>query len=530
MRRVIETDVCIIGSGITAAMVAEKLAEERTATITVVEAGDEMPALREWYALRRRFLDYGESPWPRDHVDDTDVEGMQSRSMCVGGLAMHWGGVTPRFSPEDFKTRTMCGVGDDWPIAYEDLDPWYQEAEVRLGVAGEQGPPDLDPRTQPFPMPRLPLSYNLERLKAWVASADIPMWSQPSAKNSVPYKGRSACCRNDTCTPICPIGAKYTPDVTWNALRASRRVTLLTRTLVRRLLPASGTDRIEVAQAVSRDRPNETIELRARTFVLAAGYVWSPHLLLLSTDARHPDGLANRSGLVGQYLAGHRNVNGYVELPLKLYPGINEQHSLVTRHFMRRPRYDRYLRHDLRVWESSVGREPRLRGESGSLMLGDEVLSDWRERTATGTARVRCYYDVIPARESALTLDPSRRNAWGDPLPRLSWRDAEVSRELRAWSEEQIHMLFERLARAGDGRLLRTASDDFQDHPGGGCRMGTSATNGVVDSFGRTFEHENLFIVGAPTMVSGSCANGTLTFCALALRSSSEIGKEFEAR
>lgn len=212
--RVVETDVCIVGSGITAAMVAEKLADERDASVLVVEAGDEVPPLDAWYRNRQRFLDYGESPWPNDHLDDMSADGIQSRSMCVGGLAMHWGGVTPRFSPEDFRQRTACGVGTDWPVDYDEMDPWYQEAEVRLGVAGEQGPPALDPRGEPFPLPKLPLSYNLQRLQAWVGAAGIPTWSQPSAKNSVPYRGRSACCRNDTCSPICPIGAKYSPDST----------------------------------------------------------------------------------------------------------------------------------------------------------------------------------------------------------------------------------------------------------------------------------------------------------------------------
>jgi quinoprotein glucose dehydrogenase len=529
---VVEADVCIVGSGITAAMVAEKLSDERNARIVVVEAGDDMPPPHDWYRLRRRYLDYGESPWPRDHLDDANasVEGIQSRSMCVGGLAMHWGGVTPRFSPEDFRTKTLCGVGADWPISYDDLDPYYQEAEVRMGVAGEQGPANIDPRAQPFPLPMLPLSYNLEQLKQWVAAAGIPMWSQPSAKNSVPYRGRSACCRNDTCSPICPVGAKYSPDATWRTLRASRRVTLLTRTIVRRLVPAAGSDRIELAQAVTRDRPDEALEVRSRTFVVAGGYVWSPHLLLVSATPRFPNGLANRAGLVGKYLTGHRNVNAYVSLPLRLYPGINEQHSLVSKHFMRQPRYDRYLRHDLRVWESAVGKEPRLRDDSGAPLLGDAILSDWRDRAQTGTARVRCYYDVIPARESELTLDTSRRNAWGDPLPRLAWRDGEISRELRGWTEEQIRELFATLARVGNGRVLRTSSDSFQDHPAGGCRMGANAAEGVVDSWGRTFEHENLFVVGAPTMVSGSCANGTLTFCALALRSAEAVGRALPAR
>jgi choline dehydrogenase-like flavoprotein len=529
-RRVMEADVCIVGSGISAAMVAEKLAEERTASILVVEAGDDVQPRQDWYPLRRRFTDYGENPWPRDHLDDMDVDGIQSRSMGVGGLAMHWGGVTPRFSPEDFQTKSLCGVGEDWPITYDDLEPFYHEAEVRLGVAGEQGPASLDPRSRPFPLPKLPLSWNLERLQAWVADAGIPTWSQPSAKNSVPYKGRNACCRNDTCFPICPVGAKYSPDMSWTPLRASRRVTLLPRTLVRRLVPAADGNRIEVAQAVSRDRPGEVLELRARTFVLAGGYVWTPHLLLLSSSARFPDGIANRSGHVGKYLAGHRSVGGYIALPLRLYPGINEQHSLVTKHFMRKPRYERYLRHDLRVWESAVDRGPRFRSDDGTLLLGDAQMADWRARTATGTARVRCYYDVIPARESEVTLDPSRRNVHGDPLPRLSWHDAEVSRNLRGWSEERIRELFDTLARAGGGRVLRTSSDAFQDHPGGGCRMGSDGATSVVDSHGRSHDHDNLFVVGAPTMVSGSCANGTLTFCALALRSAAEIGNAFTSR
>ena len=105
-----------------------------------------------------------------------------------------------------------------------------------------------------------------------------------------------------------------------------------------------------------------------------------------------------------------------------------------------------------------------------------------------------------------------------------------MSRDLRGWTEEQIKALFESLAKAGNGRVIRTASDSFQDHPAGGCRMGKDASTGVVDSWGRAFEHQNLFVVGAPTMVSGSCANGTLTFCALSLRSAQEIGREFSAR
>lgn len=530
MPRVIESDICIIGSGISAAMAADRLAAERRATIVVVEGGDEAAPLAERARLRQRYLDYGEDPWPRDHIEGMEVDGIQSRSMGVGGLAMHWGGVTPRFSPDDFRLRSMHGVGDDWPISYEELEPFYQEAEERMGVSGEQGPPEMDPRMKPFPMPPLPLTYNLAILKEVAARADIPMWSQPSAKNSVAYGGRAACCRNDTCTPICPIGAKYSPDFTWNALRAGGSVRLYPRTLVRRLVPAAGSSRIERAVAVDRDHPNEPVEFRARTFVVAGGYVWSSWLLLVSADSRFPDGLANRSGLVGRYLTGHRNVSAFIELPVRLYPGINTEHSLLTKKFMRPGKLDRYVRHDLRLWESDFGRRPRLRDDGGRALLGDEILDDWRARTARGVARIRAYYDVIPGRDSALTLDGSRRDAWGDPLPRLAFRDAPVSRELRGWTEAHLGELFRRVARAGGGRILASRSDDFQDHPAGGCRMGEDPDSSVVDSWGHTHDHENLFVIGAPTSVSGSCANATLTFCALARRAAARIGAEFPRR
>lgn len=551
MPRVVEADVCVVGAGITAAMLAEKLAEERDVRIAVVEAGGRPPPLEERGGHRARYLAYGENPWPDDHIRGQVPTGRPhgfSPSMVVGGLAMHWGAVTPRFSPEDFRVRSVYGVGDDWPIGYDDLDPAYQEAEERMGVAGEAGPTELDPRSAPYPMPPLPLTRNLLRLREWGESAGIPFWPMPSAKNSEPYRGRTACCRSETCWPVCPVGAKYSPDFTFAALEESGRATLHTGTLVRKLVPEKGSDRVERAEAVDRNRPDEPVHFRARAFVLAAGYVWSPHLLLLSATSRHPDGLANRSGLVGRYLAGHRGVNAWVDLPIRIYPGMNRQHSLVSKAFMSRSfarafragagaggpgpaGNGEYLRHDFRIWESSTGREPRLRNGDGELLLGDDLLEEWRSRALDGgTARVRAYYDVLPARESAVTLDPSARNPWGDPLPRVRFRDSEVSAAGRAHAEESIAALFDRVARAGDGELLSVRPGDAQEHPGGGCRMGVDPERSVVNPWGRTHDHENLWVVGAPTMVTAGCTNGTLTMAALGIRAAGALGREFPAR
>ena len=189
-------DIVIVGSGITAALMAASLAEKTTKSILVVEAGKPTTPFAERVLARERWRAYGESPWKQDHLDDQNATGTTwgfSPSMNVGGLAMHWGGVSPRYSPEDFRLRSMYGVGSDWPFSYDDLDPFYQEAEERMGVAGEQGPVALDPRGKPYPLPPLPINYNLAQLQQWATKAGIATWSTPSAKNSVAHDGRAQC-------------------------------------------------------------------------------------------------------------------------------------------------------------------------------------------------------------------------------------------------------------------------------------------------------------------------------------------------
>lgn len=517
----IETDVVVIGAGITAAMFVERLAENTDAAITVVEAGNRIFNLNERAEHRERYLKYGENPWPDDHIRGQSAEGILSRSMSVGGMAMHWGGVTPRFTPEDFRVNSLYGVGYDWPFTYDELDPFYQEAEERMGVCGEQGPSEYDPRAKDYPLPPLPLSYNLVRLKEWAEKSGIPFWRTPVAKLSQPYRGRNVCMRCDTCN-ICPTGAKYSPDFSFIKLLDSNRIELHSRTLVRRLVLENGSDEIDHAVALDRDDPVEEIHYRAKTFVVAAGYTWSPHLLLLSANSRYPDGLANRTGNVGKYMTGHRAINNFVEVPEKLFPGVYIEDSLISKRFQVKES-DKYVRHDLRIWESDYARKASMRDDEGKLLLGDAIMDDWRQRSEKGVAQLRAYYDVIPAKESSLTLSNTNKNPWGDPLPKINFKDSHWTRELKEHTETNIQNTFDEITRAGGGKVLKVLPFHDHDHPCGGCRMGADPNTSVVDPNGRTHDHENLWVVGTPTMVSSGCNNGTLTFSALALRSAAAL-------
>ncbi len=513
---VVESDVCIIGGGITAAMVAEKLAELKPGlAVTIVEAGSRIFDVENRGTYRERSLAYGENAWPGDFIEDQAGAGVISRTMAVGGSALHWGGVTNRFSEEDLTLQSRYGLAVDWPIAWADLEQHYCEAERRLGVSGEPGPLPEDKRSEPYPMAPMPLSYNLRVLKEWADKSGIPFQGTPQAKNTQPYGGRAACLRCNTCE-ICPTGARYSPDFTFKQLLAANKVTLHDQTLVRRLVKSADGRRIDSAQAVSRARGGDPIEYRAKTFVLASGYAWSPHLLLLSEAA-------NSSGLVGRYMTGHAFIGAQVELDATLYPGMNEQHSLISRQFFRCASGAPFVRHDLRVWESSAGRDPRLKDAGGKLLTGDALLQDWRSRTVRGAARVRAYYDVHPSVESALTLDPSKKNRWGDPLPSITHVLDQPSVARKAATRAHILGVFDRLAQANNGRVFNVSEGSYLDHPSGGCRMGTDPKTSVCDSYGRSHDHRNLFVAGSPTLPTGGCTNATLTFVALALRTARQI-------
>ncbi len=520
-----ETDVCIIGSGLSAAMLAEKLAETRPGLdITVVEAGAALFDVDNRVRYRQRSLDYDESAWLGDIIEDQLAEGIICHTMAVGGQALRWGGACNRFSQEDLRLKSLYGLAVDWPLKWEELERAYCEAERRLYTAGEPSPYPEDARSEPYPRPPVPMSYNTQVLRKWAEQSGFKWVVLPVSRNVEPtLDGRGICVVYDTCTSVCPTGARYSPDFTFKRLIAAKKIVLHDRTLIRKLILHDANATVVAAEGARQDRPGETAEYRARLFVVAAGYCWSPHLLLLSACPRFPNGLANSSGLVGRYMNGHRFFNAQATIDLQIYGGLCGADSLLSREYLRCPADQPFVRHDLRVWESAVGRRPRLRDDTGRYLLGDRLLDDWRARAKAGTVRLRSYYDTHPSIDSRLTLNPERRNRYGDPLPRIEhhFDEATLAREARV--QQHIRAAFDRIVRPNNGKIISTSVGGYLDHPGGGCRMGDDPATSVCDSYGLTHDHANLFVVGAPTTPTAGCINGGLTFAALALRSANRI-------
>jgi choline dehydrogenase-like flavoprotein len=522
-----ESDICVIGGGITAVMLIERIAALKpNAKITVVEAGRSIFDRENRPAYHRRALEYGEHPWHDDYIEDQRAKGMISMTMAVGGQALHWGGACNRFSEEDLRLKSTYGLADDWPIEWTELEKYYVQAERRLNVAGDPSPYPEDARSGPYAQPAMPLSYNLQVLKRWAEHSGLKFSPLPMSRNVTgPADGRGACGLYDTCGDVCPTGARYSPDYTYQQLLAAKKVTLHDRMLIRKLVIQAGSDNIVAAHGYHQDRPDDMTEYRARTFVLASGQCWSPHLLLLSANMRFPNGIANRSGLVGRYMNGHKFVSAQATIDEQTFPGLNMTHSLISREYFRCAPGKPFVRHDTRVWESTAGKEPRLRSADGRLLLGDELLTDWRSRALSGSSvRLRAYYDSHPSRDSRLTLDEASRNRYGDPMPAIEHRLDAAAMTREGATLAHCTDVFERMAKASNGRLTgKPTVSTYWDHPAGGCRMGTDSKTSVCDSFGRTHDHENLFVIGAPTLPTGGCTNGTLTFVALSLRSADRI-------
>jgi len=232
-----ESDICIIGGGITSAMLAQKLGELRpNLQITVVEAGRSIFDAQNRGRYRERALAYGEHPWPGDYIADQQAKGHISMTMAVGGLALHWGGACNRFSVEDLRLKSIYGLAIDWPLEWNELERYYCEAERRLNVAGAPSAYSEDKRSEPYPQPSIPLSYNLQTLKTWAEQSGLKFDGLPMARNLTPFGGRGACCVYDTCGDICPSGARYSHDYTFKQLVEPKKIALHDRTLVRRLV------------------------------------------------------------------------------------------------------------------------------------------------------------------------------------------------------------------------------------------------------------------------------------------------------
>lgn len=532
-----EADLVVIGSGVAGALVANELAAAGKSVI-VLEAGPRLPRWKTVERFRNQvdktdfMLPYRSSPWAphpqygaaaNDYLVFRGEHRFNSQYIrAVGGTTWHWAASCWRFLPGDFKLKSLYGVGRDWPIEYDDLEPWYQRAERELGVWGPSDEELGSPRSAPYPMEPLPLSWNEARVKERLNAhdADWRVVTEPVARNSRPYDGRPTCCGNNNCMPICPIGAMY--NGIFHVEKAEQNgAELIENAVVHRLVTENG----RIAAAHYLDPDGREHEVHAKSFVLAANGIETPKLMLMSTGGDHPEGIGNRSGMVGRNLMDHPGTGVHFYADERLWPGRGPQEMTSLVGF--RDGDFRRRQAGKKIHLSNIN---AVDGEANKIFadpdnLGTDVLA-LRDRLRDRAARYvefNSFHEILPLPENRIRPSPDHKDALGIPRPEITYRiDDYVKR-----SASHTRELYGEIARLLGGEEIAFA-DDFapNNHITGSTIMGASAEDSVVDSDCRSFDHPNLFIAGSSVMPTVGTVNVTLTIAALALRMADLLQRE----
>jgi len=531
-------DICVVGAGPAGALVAWRLASAGH-DVVVLEAGPAFdggdrerrmerairPAHDErsvWGmgGERDRFSAGGDRFYP---LNSTRVKG-------VGGSTLHWQGMVMRLHESDFEGSG----GPAWPISYEDLRPYYAEAEKQLGVAGGDDNPFAPPRSEPYPMAPFRPSYSDSLFAEACQRLGIATHSVPNARNSEPYDGRSPCVGYGTCQPVCPSGAKYSAEVHVEKAR-DQGARILDDAPVQRLVTDDGGDRVEAAVYATPDGRRHRQE--ARQFVLAAGGVEIPRLLLLSRAESHPNGLANSSGLVGHYFMEH------------LFAGAGGRLDRRTRQ-----NHVGFITSETHQFYDDPGQA--VTGPDGATVVPAENADlapiklefsnyagpspvelalggdEWGDQLAE---RLRGAYghhlDVgglvgqRPRLANRVGLDPERTDDHGNPVPDLRWSLDDRTRRTLSRANEIQHAI---LAELGV-EIEWTAGPDGTGpaaHHMGTTRMGTDPAESVVNPRLRTHDVSNLTVASSSVFPSAGSMNPTLTIAALALKAADHVGAD----
>ena len=520
-------DVVIVGSGVAGALIAARLSEAG-ASVRILEAGTHTNREEAVNRFRSGQYAYENPEWAPQpagqdynnyYVQDGDVMFDSDYERRVGGTTWHWLGNCPRLLPSDFEMQTRFGVGVDWPISYDDLEPWYGDAENELGVAGNSGHEDGSPRTSSYPMPPLPFASGDIMFKEAAATLGLELLETPQARNSVAgYQNRAACCGNAMCIPVCPVQAKY--DATVHLAIAEAAGAELTDNAMVSKIVIGEDGNVTMVQYL--DPEGGVHEVTGKVFIVAANGIETPRLLLMSKDENVPNGVANRSDQVGRNLADHPEARVSAVVP-RPYAGRRGPLQLSGIDQVREGDF-RNERAALRLQVSHSAGDP--------LSVANNLIEDGQVGVSlfTSISKIAPYQvflasmlEQLPDPENRVTLAEDQLDPLGLPRPKLTYsHDDYIQGGWEAANELHTQLLeavgatdvvhFDELG--GVGHLLGTT------------RMGNDPETSVADGYGRTHDHQNLFIAGSSLFPTSGTANPTLTIAALALRTADHLTTE----
>lgn len=524
--------IVIVGSGIAGAHLARTLAE-RGHDVLVLEAGPRRSRAENLTTFYQNPVKGPQAPYPSmayaPHPEDGGYDDFYVQAgpdpfigaylRLYGGTTWHWTGFADRLRPADFRMKSAYGIGEDWPIDYDLLLPFYEEAEQRWGVAGDDNHVWGAPRGDvPYQMPPIPRSYMDMCVTEALEAMGLHSAPFSHARNSVIYDNRPVCCGNNTCVPICPIGAKY--DATVDADKAEAAgARIVTDALV--TFVEIGTDG-QVSRLKVRRPDGETFWVEGEIFALCCHAIENPRLLLNSAQESAPAGVANGSDAVGRYLLTQANQDFWGLLPEPVWPyrGPQQTAGLVE---MRDGEF--------RSERAAIGTSFMNSGWSGNSdatnlahdlidqgLVGQALAQAINDRVSRHL-RLNSSAEVLPDANNRVELADETDTA-GIPKPRVTFRMDDYTRAGLAEGAEVNRRVFAAL-----GVEQMQSNDPYLSNAiiGGTTRMGTDPRTSVVDTDLVAHQHRNLYILGTSAHITAPVNAPSLTVAALAIRAAGHI-------
>ena len=548
-------DVCIVGSGAGGGMAAYVLTQAG-ADVVMLEAGGmwdlaKDSAMLEWpYESPRRGASTKDHPfgefdgciggWDIEGEPYTRAAGTQFdwwRARMLGGRTNHWGRISLRFGPDDFQRRSIDGLGENWPITYADVAPYYDRVDRLVGVFGSKEGLHNHPDSifLPPPTPRcweLMVKQAADRLRITCIPSRLSILTES-------IHGRAACHHCGQCNRGCKTNSNFSSTgVLIPPAMATGKLTLVTNAMAREVT----TDARGLATGVSyvNKLTGADEHVNARVVVLAASACESARLLLNSRSSRFPHGLANSSGVVGKYLTDTTgtDVGGYIPKMVDHVPhnedGVGGAH-LYMPWWLDNRKLDFPRGYHIELWGGLgvpaygfMGGIQRYPSGGG---YGKSLKDDYRKYYGA-TVGFSGRGEMIPNEESYCELDPGVVDQWGIPVLRFHWKWSDHEYKQVKHMQETFRSLvaqmggevFSPMPSKEEGYGIAAGGQII--HELGTTRMGNDPARSVLNAHGQAHDVKNLFVVDGGPFVSQADKNPTWTILALSWRTSEYIADQ----
>ncbi len=558
-------DVVIIGSGAGGGMAAKRLSEQGL-TVAIIEAGPffdpKNPAQKTqmkwpWESPRRgasSVRDFGDfdmayGGWdiegePYTTKDDTEFEWFRSR--MLGGRTNHWGRISLRFGPDDFKKKNIDGLGENWPIGYEDVKPYYDKVDKLIGIFGskENIRNEPDGFFLPPPKPRL---HELYYIKAARKAGVAVMPSRLSILTKAINKDRGVCFYCRQCSRSCSVYADFSSGscLIFPAQKAGNQIDLYVNSMAREIL-TDDEGRATGVSYISKDDRKE-YRIKGKVVVLAASACESARLLLNSKSKQHPNGLGNSSNVVGKYLHDSTGSSRMAFVPELMNrdryneDGVGGLH-VYTPWWLDNKKLDFPRGYHIEIWGGmgmpSYGFGFNVNSMNKYLGMkvggyGSQLKEDARKFYGAFIG-VSGRGESVAMKDNYCEIDPNVVDEFGIPVLRFHYKWTDFERK----QARHMHNTFEEIFTEMGGEILGDKPTKEQDYgllkPGqiihevGTTRMGSDPKTSVTNQFGQLHDANNVFVVDGGTFVSQADKNPTWTILALAWRASDYIGGELK--